>query len=139
MCVCVCVYVCTCVCVCACLPPSHTQTRKLCVDLCAVLFSRSRCFRQLLTQQFTTFVELAVGHRSAGCLPGRKTGGFGAQERCSAHHAIQQPYDKGVVQLLVEQSHNTAWGSQLLTLLPTAAAMYIFLRLLKRAQTCSPS
>lgn len=46
------------------------QTRKLCVDVAALLFSRSRVFRQLLTQHFTTFVELSVGHRLVGQLVG---------------------------------------------------------------------
>lgn len=45
------------------------QTRKLALQLCDLLFARSKAFRRLLTAQFGQFVELTVGHKSDKPLP----------------------------------------------------------------------
>lgn len=45
------------------------QARKLAVELCDVLFSRSKCFRRVLAGQFSQFVELGVGHKPDKPLP----------------------------------------------------------------------
>jgi hypothetical protein len=45
------------------------QARKLAVEVCDVLFSRSKCFRRVLAGQFSQFVELTVGHKPDKPLP----------------------------------------------------------------------
>lgn len=55
---------------CLCLhPPLSMQSRRLALQLCDVLFSRSKCFRRLLTAHFSLFVELTVGHKPEKPLP----------------------------------------------------------------------
>ncbi|WIA35511.1 hypothetical protein OEZ86_003938 [Tetradesmus obliquus] len=51
------------------LAANNAQARKLAVELCNVLFSRSKCFRRVLAGQFSQFVELGVGHKSDKPLP----------------------------------------------------------------------
>ncbi|WIA15304.1 hypothetical protein OEZ85_001971 [Tetradesmus obliquus] len=51
------------------LAANNAQARKLAVELCDVLFSRSKCFRQVLAGQFSQFVELGVGHKPDKPLP----------------------------------------------------------------------
>ncbi|KAF8060617.1 RPL32A [Scenedesmus sp. PABB004] len=51
------------------LAAGHAQTRLLALELCDVLFARSKRFRALLAGQFSAFVALAVGHRPDAPLP----------------------------------------------------------------------
>jgi hypothetical protein len=59
----------------------HLQARKLSVELCDVLFSRSKCFRRALAGQFSQFVELGVGHKPDKPLPPPAAAAVALRER----------------------------------------------------------
>ena len=46
------------------------QTRLHVLELCDQLMQRSKAFRQLLSQEFTLFLELCLGFRPDNPLPG---------------------------------------------------------------------
>ncbi|KAI8065481.1 hypothetical protein BC940DRAFT_334788 [Gongronella butleri] len=51
------------------LKKKHAQIRYSCLQLCEELFQRSHQFRQLLMDDFPTFIELSVGIRNASLPP----------------------------------------------------------------------
>jgi hypothetical protein len=57
------------------------QARKLAVEVCDVLFSRSRCFRRVLAGQFSQFVQLSVGHKPDKLLPPPAAAAVALRER----------------------------------------------------------
>eukprot|EP00882_Tetradesmus_deserticola_P018072 GHRQ01019395.1.p1 GENE.GHRQ01019395.1~~GHRQ01019395.1.p1 ORF type:complete len:161 (+),score=68.13 GHRQ01019395.1:247-729(+) len=63
------------------LAANNAQARKLSVELCDVLFSRSKCFRRALAGQFSQFVELSVGHKPDKPLPPPAAAAVALRER----------------------------------------------------------
>eukprot|EP00879_Flechtneria_rotunda_P018706 GHRR01019630.1.p1 GENE.GHRR01019630.1~~GHRR01019630.1.p1 ORF type:complete len:342 (+),score=165.86 GHRR01019630.1:800-1825(+) len=63
------------------LAANHSQVRKLALELCDMLFARSKRFRRLLTNKFTDFAELTVGHKQDKPLPAPPSAALALRQR----------------------------------------------------------